>query len=173
MTCEKQIINYPEFTYKDITVTFCNTFEDNKEYSYACFVEALAYEMEKLEYYDKININIYNESEKKLINDKIKLKNNGISRLLKYFNKEDFWYMDILYATAIANDQEKILYKEILDEICKNILDSDLLDLIQIDYINTLYDIINGTNKDIEQYLHNYTSVDIPNIVNGKIKPLI
>ena len=112
-------------------------------------------------------------NEKKLINDKIKLKNNGISRLLKYFNKEDFWYMDILYATAIANDQEKILYKEILDEICKNILDSDLLDLIQIDYINTLYDIINGTNKDIEQYLHNYTSVDIPNIVNGKIKPLI
>ena len=164
MTCEKHLSNYPEFTYKDITVSFCNQFEDNSEYSYTCFIEALAYEMEKLEYYEQINKNIF---------DEIKLKNNGIYRLLKYFNKEDLWYMDILYATAIANDQEKNLYKEILDEICKNIHDNDLLDLIQIEYINTLYDIINRTNLDIEQYLHNYTSVNIPNIVNGKIKPLI
>ena len=128
------------FKYKDITVTFEKQFEDEKEFAYACFLEALIYELD-------------------LMN-----KTNGLSRLITYFKKDNLWYMDILYATAIASKDEKELYKQILDIIDTNIS----IDMSA--YITIMYEIINGMSKDIEHYLHTYTCVEIPNIVNGNNK---
>ena len=136
-------MNLTTFSYKEMTVSFKKEFKDNDEFAYECFIEAIAYELE---------------------NDI----HSGISKLLLHFKRGNIWYMDILYATSISSSEEKVIYKQALDEIKKNIDNKMLNSLICEKYMDELYEIMNGSCKEIERYLHNYTSVDIPDIVSGK-----
>ena len=137
------------FNYKGTSVCFQQTFEDEKELAYRCFLEAMDYHLQ-----DQSSIN-------------------KISRLLRYFNKQDVWFMDILYCVTAADEQEQQSIKVMLTQVLENIQQEQMLKLIKTEYVDLLVNIIDKTEKDLDMYLHNYSCVDIPKIVTGEIQALV
>ena len=140
----------------DFSVTFDNT-EEDYPIAYQCFIEIL-------DHYFKT----HNQEA------------NGVARLLRYFNRDDVWFIDILHATTVATEQEKkelmhALYYVMTSFEVHSPQDQEILDTIEKEHVDPLLNIINHKeNADkLDQYVRVYSTSYIPQVINGTMKPLV
>jgi hypothetical protein len=123
-------------------------YEDNLDLAYSCFLEML---------------NVY-------------LAPGGIANLLRYFGREEMWFIDIVHATCIASDNEQHQLSQVLVRICEEMkvdteLDKEVLHLIDRDYTSLLQRIISKEEPEdnMERYVRFYSSTKIPSIIQGAL----
>ena len=107
--------------------------------------------------------------------EEMKIKNNTLGNLFKYYNLDDIFWMDILYTVTVASDEDKKHVQFILDTIVEKIkIDGqNLFELMKKEYIDSIQLIIDEKDPLIEIHKHNYSCVDIPKIISGEIQSLI
>jgi hypothetical protein len=107
----------------------------------------------------------------------LKLNNNGVRNLLRYFDLDDIWFMDVVYATCIASAEQQEQISLVLTKITEEMqrvseLDHRMYHLIHRDYIDLLQRILTQEEpaEVIQDYMRFYSSTDIPRIIRGEIR---
>ncbi len=110
-----------------------------------------------------INITIKNN----LVNSKL------VKNLLNYFGIKELWRMDLEFAVYSSNDIDKKHINDMLIYIINNVkdIDSKYIQIMINEYVNPLIALSNNKLEKYDgknDYRIEYTSVDIPDIINFK-----
>ncbi len=110
-----------------------------------------------------INITIKNN----LVNSKL------VKNLLNYFGIKELWRMDLEFAVYSSTDIDKKHINDMLIYIINNVkdIDSKYIQIMINEYVNPLIALSNNKLEKYDgknDYRIEYTSVDIPDIINFK-----